>query len=146
MAARDGGQHLRKAISRSSPRGNRCRSSKRFPQEDGIHNWLVNKFPIPDKDGRPILIGAVGIDITLRRRAEEALRESEQRLRFLTSQLLSAQERERKRISMELHDELGQSLAVLKLQIRAIERGLGDDQQDLKADVPGIAALSGRGD
>jgi PAS domain S-box-containing protein len=105
-----------------------------IPQEDGIHNWLVNKFPIPDKDGRPILIGAVGIDITLRRRAEEALRESEQRLRFLTSQLLSAQEQERKRISMELHDELGQSLAVLKLQIRAIERGLGEDQQDLKAE------------
>ena len=76
----------------------------------------------------------MGIDITLRRRAEEALRESEQRLRFLTSQLLSAQERERKRISMELHDELGQSLAVLKLQIRAIERALGDDQQDLKAE------------
>ena len=105
-----------------------------IPQEDGIHNWLVTKFPIPDKDGRPALIGAVGLDITLRRRAEEALRESEQRLRFLTSQLLSAQERERKRISMELHDELGQSLAVLKLQIRAIERALRDDQQDLKAD------------
>ena len=133
--ARSGLPHIGKAISRSSPRGSRCRPSKRFPQEDGIHNWLVNKFPIPDKDGRPILIGAVGIDITLRRRAEEALRESEQRLRFLTSQLLSAQERERKRISMELHDELGQSLAVLKLQIRAIERTLRDDQQDLKADA-----------
>ena len=87
-----------------------------IPQEDGIHNWLVNKFPISDQDGRPILIGAVGIDITLRRRAEEALRESEQRLRYLTSQLLSTQERERKRISMELHDELGQSLALLKLK------------------------------
>ena len=114
--------------------GEPVQAIEEIPQEDGIHNWLVNKFPIPDQDGRPILIGAVGIDITLRRRAEEALRESEQRLRFLTSQLLSAQERERKRISMELHDELGQSLAVLKLQIRAIERGLGEDQQDLKAD------------
>lgn len=113
--------------------GKPVQSIEEIPQEDGIHNWLVNKFPIPDKDGRPALIGAVGIDITLRRRAEEALRESEQRLRFLTSQLLSAQERERKRISMELHDELGQSLAVLKLQIRAVERGLGDEQQDLKA-------------
>jgi PAS domain S-box-containing protein len=103
-----------------------------IPQEDDTHYWLVNKFPIPDQDGRPGLIGAVGTDITLRRRAEEALRESEQRLRYLTSQLLGAQERERKRISMELHDELGQSLAVLKLQIRAIERGLGSRQQDLK--------------
>ena len=113
--------------------GKPVQAIEEIPQEDGIHNWLVTKFPIPDQEGRPALIGAVGLDITLRRRAEEALRESEQRLRFLTSQLLSAQERERKRISMELHDELGQSLAVLKLQIRAIERGLGDDQQDLKA-------------
>jgi PAS domain S-box-containing protein len=113
--------------------GKPVQTIEEIPQEDGIHHWLVTKFPIPDQDGRPALIGAVGLDITLRRRAEEALRESEQRLRFLTSQLLSAQERERKRISMELHDELGQSLAVLKLQIRAIERGLGDDQQDLKA-------------
>ena len=33
---------------------------------------------------------------------------------------------------MELHDELGQGLAVLKLQIRAIERGLAADQEDLR--------------
>lgn len=114
--------------------GKPVQTIEEIPQEDGIHNWLVNIFPIPDREGRPALIGEMGIDITPRRRAEEALRESEQRLRFLTSQLLSAQERERKRISMELHDELGQSLAVLKLQIRVIERGLGDDQQDLKAE------------
>ncbi len=113
-------------------RGEPLQTIEEIRQEDGIHTWLVNKFPIMDQDRQTILVGAVGIDITPRRRAEEALRTSEQRLRFLTSQLLSAQERERKRISMELHDELGQNLAVLKLQVRAIEKALGEDQQDLK--------------
>ena len=120
----------RRVITRGEP----VQNIEEISQDDGVHIWLVNKFPILDQDGQPILIGAVGIDITRRRRAEEALWESEQRLRFLTSQLLTAQERERKRISMELHDELGQSLAVLKLQIRAIERGLEEDQQDLKVE------------
>jgi PAS domain S-box-containing protein len=120
----------RRVITKGEP----VQSIQEVSQDDGVHIWLINKFPILDKDRHPILIGAVGIDITRRRRAEEALWESEQRLRFLTSQLLTAQERERKRISMELHDELGQSLAVLKLQIRAIERGLEDSQQDLKAE------------
>jgi len=63
-------------------------------------------------------------EITERWRAEEALTESEQRLRYLATQLLSAQERERQRISMELHDGLGQSLMVLKMQIGAVKRNL----------------------
>jgi len=117
------------------------KSSKSYIREYRIRRvngeiiWIQDRGQIIcDPDGRVEYISGVFFDITERRQAEEALRESERRLRFLTSQLLSAQERERKRISMELHDELGQSLAVLKLQIRAIERTLRDDQQDLKAD------------
>ena len=107
----------------------------RIRKKDGEIIWIQDRGQIIcAPDGQVEYISGVFFDITERRHAEEALRESEQRLRFLTSQLLSAQERERKRISMELHDELGQSLAVLKLQIRAIERALRDDQQDLKAD------------
>jgi len=59
-----------------------------------------------------------------RRRAERSLRATEKSLRVLSSHLLSAQENERRRISFELHDELGQSLTTLKLHIRSIQRRL----------------------
>jgi PAS domain S-box-containing protein len=57
-----------------------------------------------------------------RRLVEGILRESEERLRYLASQLLHAQEKERRYLALELHDDLGQSLMVLKMQLRAIEK------------------------
>ena len=48
---------------------------------------------------------------------EDELRESESRLRFLSSQLLSAQEDERKRISIELHDDIAAKLAAIKFAL-----------------------------
>jgi signal transduction histidine kinase len=63
-------------------------------------------------------------EVIERREAEEALKESEERLRYLASQLLNAQEKERARIAHELHDGLGQSLLLLKLQLSGITRGL----------------------
>lgn len=67
------------------------------------------------------------------RRAEEALKESEQELRRLASQLLTIQEKERRRVARELHDELGQALTVLKINLVAIEDKLAPDQQPLRA-------------
>jgi signal transduction histidine kinase len=67
-----------------------------------------------------------------RRQAEEALKESEERLRYLASQMIHAQETERKRISLELHDDLGQILTVLKLQVREIDKGLPADFRKLR--------------
>ena len=56
--------------------------------------------------------------------AEGALRESEDNLRRLTGQLLTAQETERQRISLVLHDELGQALILFKFQLSAIKDNL----------------------
>lgn len=62
-------------------------------------------------------------EIAIRKRHEEALQKSEERLRRLSSQLLDVQERERKRISRELHDSTGQSLAALKFGVEgALEK------------------------
>lgn len=67
-------------------------------------------------------------EIADRMQAEATLRESEKQNRQLSAQLLWAQEIERKRISMELHDSLGQALNVIKLRIRCVENCLDDEQ------------------
>lgn len=71
-------------------------------------------------------------DIDERKRGEGALRESEKQLQDLSLQLLKAQETERGRISRELHDELGGALAVLKLRLSCIAKGLQTEQTELR--------------
>jgi signal transduction histidine kinase len=55
------------------------------------------------------------------------LRKSEHNLRRLSRQLMTAQEAERCRISMALHDELGQSLMILKFQLSTLKDKLLED-------------------
>jgi signal transduction histidine kinase len=51
---------------------------------------------------------------------EEELKNSEGRLRYLSSELLAVQENERKRIAVELHDSIGQMLTAIKFKIESI--------------------------
>jgi signal transduction histidine kinase len=74
-------------------------------------------------------------EIARRRRAESELRESEKRLRLLSGHLLTAQERERRRIALELHDDLGQITTLLKLELRAIQNKLREERQSVKTDI-----------
>jgi PAS domain S-box-containing protein len=82
-------------------------------------------------------------DITERKRTEEVLKESEKNLRHLASQLLRAQEDERKRLSRELHDELGHALLALKLQIESVEEQLLPQQVALKSEMSRILGSVG---
>jgi signal transduction histidine kinase len=56
------------------------------------------------------------IEIAEREKTEQALQESKEQLRRLAFQILSAQEDERKRIALEVHDVLGSSLSAIKFK------------------------------
>jgi PAS domain S-box-containing protein len=58
-------------------------------------------------------------DVTARKQAEAELRDSRQQLRVLSAKVLAAQETERRRIAHELHDELGQALTAIKINLLA---------------------------
>ena len=61
-----------------------------------------------------------------RKEAENALKQSESQVINLTSQLLLAEEKERKRIANELHDSLGQSLTAISMTIKNALQQVGD--------------------
>ena len=62
-------------------------------------------------------------DITVRKQAEDELKRSQQELRELSARVLEAREEEKAHIARELHDELGQLLTALKMDLAALREG-----------------------
>jgi PAS domain S-box-containing protein len=85
-------------------------------------------------------VGSFGLmtDISERRQAEETIKDSEKQLRLLSRQLLTIQESERSRIARELHDQLGQDLAVTKLLIHSLEKKLPELPEMVKQESEGM--------
>ena len=95
---------------------------------------LFSAAALKNKEGKREGSVYIARDVTARKQAEEALRDSERKLHILSSRLLTAQEKERARLAIELHDELGQSLVVFKLKLRSMYEGLGTNQAGLMAE------------
>jgi PAS domain S-box-containing protein len=72
----------------------------------------------------------------------EKLRTANERLLNLTSHLVSAQEDERRRISLELHDEAGQALIALKLNLAMLQAELPGDLNDVKSQIGEAISLT----
>ena len=76
---------------------------------------------IIDLDGVPCIL-SVTLDITERKLAEEALRVSMEQLHALEGRLENIREEERKSVSREVHDELGQVLTALKIDLMSLKK------------------------
>ena len=86
--------------------------------------YVALKFPIIQ--GERKLLAGFSIDITERERANQVIADSREKLRVLLSRLQRVQEDERIRISRIVHDELGQLLTELKLDLSWLERRLAE--------------------
>ncbi|SOZ40909.1 PAS domain-containing sensor histidine kinase [Cupriavidus neocaledonicus] len=80
-------------------------------------------------------------DITDRVRAEDAMRRSREALQHLSDSILSTREEEKRRIARELHDDLGQRLSAMKMDLAMLGADLkeGKSMQSLLA---GVAAMN----
>lgn len=88
-------------------------------------------FPMPGHDGERTGFGAICRDITEQRRRDEELRSRnamletrDNQMRALAARLIAVREDERLRLSRTVHDELGQLLTGIKMDLRWIEKRL----------------------
>jgi len=90
----------------------------RWLHRDGRTLWAEHyRTPVFDATGQVVGIEGLARDISGRVEGERRLRESEEQMRQLAARLQHTREEERAEVSRELHDELGQTLTALKLEI-----------------------------
>jgi two-component system sensor histidine kinase UhpB len=95
----------------------------RFRRKDGSYAYVIDRgFVVHDADGKPVRMVGGMRDITTRKEGEMELKASRRQLRALSARVESLREEERTRISREIHDELGQMLTGLKMDLRWIEK------------------------
>jgi len=92
------------------------RGHMRLARRIAERDFELVSAPLRDPDGQPAII-AVFRDVTERLRFEEELRRSKEQMRELAAHIESVREEERMGIARELHDELGQLLTALKMDI-----------------------------
>lgn len=92
---------------------------------DGTTHWIIARArTIYEADGNPVRMLGVTLDITERKQADEARTE-------LLRKIVNTQEDERRRIALELHDQMGQDITAMILGLKSLKNSYGEGNLDL---------------
>jgi PAS domain S-box-containing protein len=99
-----------------------------------LKHLLRTEIPIVE-NGMLVNVWGITRDITELKRAEEDLQRSLEQLRALAGRLQSIREEERKRVARDIHDQLGQALTAIKIDLSSLAQELpaGEEPQSKRA-------------
>ena len=115
-----------------------------LPKNTQLRNYELNYFE-PGKPERSLLLNARRMhqgaesrelmllaiqDVTQQREQEKAIAAHERRLHALTEELLEAEENQREKTALALHDSIGPSLAFAKRELAALEKDVSPEWHD----------------
>jgi len=106
---------------------------------DKSSRWVRASSKCVVENDKVVGIRGIMSDITESKEAEAKLLAYQEQLRALTSELTLIEEKERRRIASELHDQIGQNLALCKLKVAALEKRLADD--GMKGELTAVRRL-----
>ena len=99
----------------------------RLRQPDGTYRWFLGRGETArDADGRTRHFSGSITDISERRQFEESLRAAHRRLQRLSRRAIELLENERRHLARELHDEIGQVLTAVKINLESVARRISD--------------------
>ncbi|HEX7633928.1 MAG TPA: PAS domain-containing protein [Noviherbaspirillum sp.] len=106
----------------------------RITCNNGSVRWFHDEARVvTDANGKPLFLQGVILDITDRKQAQEELECSHKELKKLINTLDALREEEQKRLAQEMHDDLGQLLTAMKMDLSVLAQHLPrNDAKDAK--------------
>lgn len=104
--------------------------------QDGTETWiLTNKMPLKNPNNTTIGTFGISINIDEQKRVETALKDSQEQLKKFAAHLQNVREEERVLLAREIHDELGQILIALKIDMGMLKQEIGASSKINKEEI-----------